>query len=127
VARDVTCYTRICTTHHLKMFGKPKDVSKFKALGCECFMYINKERRQGSTPGRAHMGIASDDNTSGWKWFYLVKILKNKIYISNQVRFNERVFKFPMRSTKALAQHADSSLIDGLNCNVSDLWKWNCM
>jgi hypothetical protein len=36
----------IWTTPHMKMFGVPEDVSSFKALGCECFMYLKKNKRE---------------------------------------------------------------------------------
>ena len=64
-----------------------------------------------------HMGIASDDNTSGWK---LYDPEKNKFYTSNQVRFNERVF--PMRSAEALANHAESSLTDIFTYQTRGNW-----
>jgi hypothetical protein len=64
-----------------------------------------------------HMGFSSDDNTSGWK---LYDPVKNKFYISNQVRFNEQVF--PMRSEEAIAQHADSSLSDILVYQTRGIW-----
>ena len=121
-ARNVTYSSRIDSTPHMKMFGKPKDVSSFKAFGCECYMYLNKERRQlgkHTARGQAmiHMGFSSDDNTSGWK---LYDPVKNKFYISNQVRFNEQVF--PMRSEEAIAQHADSSLSDILVYQTRGIW-----
>jgi hypothetical protein len=75
----------------MKTFGKPTNMSRFKAFGYKCVMYLNKEHRKPgkqNSRGRAmiHMGIASDDYTSGWK---LYDPVKNKFYISNQVCFNE--------------------------------------
>jgi hypothetical protein len=74
-------------------------MSRFKAFGYKCFMYLNKEHRKPgkhNSRGRAmiHMGIASDDYASRWKVYDPVK---NKFYISNQVRFNE--WAFPIRSS----------------------------
>jgi hypothetical protein len=61
-ARNVTYSSCIVPTQHMKMFGKPKDVSSFKAFGCECYLYLNKElRQQAKQIGRAraiiHMGF----------------------------------------------------------------------
>ena len=105
-ARNATYCARIGTTPHMKIYGVPKDVSKFRAFGSECFMYLNKDRRDlGKHTARArrmvYMGFASDDNTSAWK---LYDPEKNKFYTSNQVKFNERVF--PFRTEAMLNKYA---------------------
>jgi hypothetical protein len=46
--------------------------------------------------------------------------VKNKFYISNQVRFNEQVY--PMSSEEAIAQHAESSLSDILVYQTRGIW-----
>jgi hypothetical protein len=121
-ARNATYCSRISTTPHMKLFGVPKDVSKFRAFGCECFMYLNKDRRDpGKHTPRArcmiYMGFASDSNTSGWK---LYDIEKNKFYISNQVKFNERVF--PMRTEASLNHFAEDTATDILSYSTRGVW-----
>ncbi len=44
-ARNVTYKELIQMTPHLRMYGAKKDISRFRAVGCQAYMYLNSERR----------------------------------------------------------------------------------
>ena len=113
--RNVTYHERIKTTPHKMVFGEPKNVSRFRAFGCRAFMFLNKERRRpGKLAPRAlegiNLGFASDSNTSG----YVIYIPESqKIFISNQVRFDETLY--PYRKQSVVDKHVADSAIDVLD------------
>ncbi len=43
--RKVTYKERIKLTQYMRMYGKKKDISKFRAFGYQAYMYLNEERR----------------------------------------------------------------------------------
>ena len=43
--RNATLKERVGTTPHKKLFGKKKDVSRFRPYGCRGYMHQNQERR----------------------------------------------------------------------------------
>ena len=111
-ARNATYNERIKTTPYKAAYGVPRNVSKFRAFGAECYMYLNDHRREKgkhSARGRQmiYVGLASDSNTSGWQ---LYDPANGKMIISNQVRFDER--SFPYRKPEMLDRHAQDSLVD---------------
>ena len=74
-ARNVTYKERIRMTPYLSMYGKKKDISKFRAFGCQAYMYLNEERRgKGKHIPRAveaiNLGFASDHNISWYKLYH---------------------------------------------------------
>ena len=123
--RKVTYKERIKMTPYMRMYGKKKDISKFRAFGCQAYMYLNEERRgKGKHIPRAveaiNLGFATDHNISGYKLYILST---RKIVISNQVRFDE--LRFPYRKQAVIEslnrseqdrqsdQHSASSTIRG--------------
>jgi hypothetical protein len=79
------------------MYGAKKDISKFRAFGCQAYIYLDSERRaNGKHFPRAieaiNLGFAMDHNISGYKLFILATL---KIMVSNQMRFDK--LKFPYR------------------------------
>ena len=122
-ARNATYHARIKTTPHQMVFGKPKDVSKFRGFGCEAFLYLNKERRElGKHIPRAvkgvNLGFASDSNTSGYV-IYIPSVQKS--YISNQVRFDES--SYPYRKQDMVDKHIQDSLTNILKVSSSVTWE----
>jgi hypothetical protein len=86
--RNATFKKRIGTTPHEMVFGVKKDVSKFRPFCCQAYVHLNKERREkGRHAPRAikaiNLGIATDANTSGYK-FYMEATASGKTIISNQ-------------------------------------------
>ena len=82
-------------TPYLYMYGKKKDIFKFRAFGCQAYMYLNEEqRRKGTHIPRAveaiNLGFATDHNISGYK-LYIPS--SRKIVISNEVQFDELRFQ----------------------------------
>jgi hypothetical protein len=95
-ARNVTYNERIRLTPYLYMYGKKKDISQFRAFGCQAYMYLNEERRgKGKDIPRAveaiNLCFATDHNISGYK-LYIPS--SQKIVISNEVRFDELRFPY---------------------------------
>jgi len=86
------------STPYFDLTGEKRNVSKFRRFGCEAVIYLEPPRRpvQGKYQPRAiagvNLGFATDRNTSAYK-IWVVE--ENKIYITNQVRFNEH--KMPMK------------------------------
>jgi hypothetical protein len=73
-ARNVTYKERIQMTPHMRMYRAKKDISRFRAFGCQVYMYLNSERRANgkhiSRPVEAiNLGFATDHNMSGYKLF----------------------------------------------------------
>ena len=87
-ARNVTYKERIRMTPYLYMYGTKKDKSKFRAFGCQAYMYLNEERRGKGKhiPRAVEAGFATDHNISGYKLY--IPSSRN-IVISNEVRFDE--------------------------------------
>jgi hypothetical protein len=105
--RNATFKKRLGTTPHEKVFGVKKDVSKFRPFGCRAYMHMNKDRREkGRHAAKAieviNLGLATDCNTSGYK--FLIEGT-NKTVISNQGKFDERLF--PYRNRKMVDEHID--------------------
>lgn len=81
---------------HFDLYGEKKDVSKMRRLGCQAFVYLEPERRPKDKRGKydpraiegVYLGPATDRNTSAHKVWVPTS---NKIYITNQVVFNEAV------------------------------------
>ncbi len=44
-ARNVTYKELIKMTPYMRLYGKKKDIAKFRAVGCSAFVYLNDERR----------------------------------------------------------------------------------
>ena len=89
--RNATFKERLGTTPHEKLYGRKKDVSRFRPYGCRGYMHLNKERRgKGRGAPRAveviNLGLATDCNNSGYK---LLVEETGKILTSNEVRFDE--------------------------------------
>jgi hypothetical protein len=90
------------STPYFDLMGKKKDVTKYRRFGCEAVMYLEPERRdkRGKFQPRAitgvYLGMATDRNTSAHK-FWDPK--ENKIYITNQLKFNEE--KLPLKPASA--------------------------
>jgi hypothetical protein len=64
-ARNVTYKMCIKMTLYMRMYGKKKVRSKFRAFGCQAYMYLNEERRgKGKHITRAveaiNLGFAAD-------------------------------------------------------------------
>jgi hypothetical protein len=81
-------------------FSQPKNLSKFRAFGCQAFKTICKERRgQFQFAPRAlegiNLGFATDSNTSG---FVIYIPESRRVYISNQVGLNENSFLYKKQS-----------------------------
>ncbi len=71
-ARNVTYKERIQKTPHMLMYGAKKDISRFRAFGCQAYMYLSSDRRaNGKHIHRAveaiNLGFATDHNMSGYK------------------------------------------------------------
>jgi hypothetical protein len=63
--RNATFKKRVGTTQHAKIFGRKKDVSKFKPFGCRTYVHLKKKQREPGkhAPGAVkalHLGLASD-------------------------------------------------------------------
>jgi hypothetical protein len=72
--RIVPYKERIRMTPYLYMYGRKKDISKFRAFGCQAYMYLNEEQRgKGKHIPRAieaiNLGFATDHNISGYKLY----------------------------------------------------------
>jgi hypothetical protein len=96
-ARNATYHARIKTSLYKAIYDKMQNLSKFRALGCRAYMYLNDERRPpGKHVPRAregiNLGFATDCNTSGYMIYFPDT---GKTLISNQVRFNE--LEYPLR------------------------------
>jgi hypothetical protein len=79
------------------MYGKPKDVSRFRAFGCRAFVHLNSDRRdKGKHTPRALMAVylGFEPNTSAWSFFIPEK---NTLWSTNQAQFDEH--SFPIRKT----------------------------
>ena len=103
--RNATYKEHLGTTPHKKLYGKKKDVSRFRPNGCRGYMHQNEERRaKGRGALRAleviNLGLATNCNTSGYK---LLVEETGKILISNQVRFDETFF--PKRNRQTIDYH----------------------
>ena len=103
--RNATFKERLGTTPHEKLYGRKKDVSRFRPYGCRGYMHLNKERRgKGRGAPRAveviNLGLATNCNTSGYK---LLVEETGKILISNEVRFDESFF--PRRNQQMIDDH----------------------
>ena len=111
-ARNATYHERIKTTPHMLVYGQPKNLSKFRAFGCRAFMTLHKDRRgPGKYATRAfegiNLGFATDSNTSA----YVIFVPESrKVYITNQVRFDET--SFPFRKQSAVDRYA-AEIADG--------------
>ena len=99
----------------MMVYGQPKNLSKFRAFGCRAFMTLNKDRRgPGKHVPRAvegiNLGFASDSNSSG----YVIYVPESKkVYISNQVRFDESVY--PYRKQSMVDKHVADNMVDILS------------
>ena len=96
-------------TPYLCMYGKKKDISKFRAFCCQAYMYLNEERRgKGKHIPRAveaiNLGFATEHNISGYKLYIP---LSQKIVISNEVRFDE--LRFPYRKQAIIDQNNEDT------------------
>ncbi len=59
-ARKVTYKERIQMTPHMLMYGAKKDISRFRAFGCQAYMYLPKGKRMESTfPVRLRQSISA--------------------------------------------------------------------
>ncbi len=61
-------------TPRMQMYGAKKDIYKFRAFGCQAYMYLDSERRaNGKHIPRAieaiNLGFATDHNISGYTLF----------------------------------------------------------
>jgi hypothetical protein len=68
---SVTYMLRINSTPYRVLYGKEKNVSRFRPYGCLAFMHIHGDRSEkGNTAQRAtqviHLGFATDSNTSAY-------------------------------------------------------------
>ena len=99
---NVTWVKQTDMSPYFHLHEERKDVSKIRRLGCEAFVYLEPERRakSGKFEPRAKKGIylgpATSANTSAVK-IWIPK--ENKIYITNQVKYNEYVL--PLKTEHA--------------------------
>ena len=71
-ARNVTYKERIRMTPYMYMYGRKKDISKFRAFGCQAYMNLNEERRGKSkhiprADEAINLGFATDHNINGYR------------------------------------------------------------
>jgi hypothetical protein len=83
---------------------------KFRAFGCQAYMYLNEERRgKGKHIPRAveaiNLGFATDHSISGYK-MYIPST--RKVVISNPVRFDE--LRFPYHKQAVIDQNKTCNL-----------------
>ena len=120
-ARNATYHARIKTTPHYFIFGKPKNVSKFRAFGCRAYPYLNEDwRENGKHVLRAAEGInlGFDTNSSG----YVIHVPSTgKTYVTNNVRFDE--YHFPYRKKEVIDQHVKSELERLLRVDSPITWE----
>jgi hypothetical protein len=110
-SHNVTYKESIRMTLYLCMYGRKKDISKFRAFGCQAYMYhdLNEEQRgKGKHIPRAgeatNLGFATDHNISGYK-LYIPST--RKIAISNEARFDE--LRFPYRKQAIINQNKEDT------------------
>jgi hypothetical protein len=84
-ARNVTYKERIRMTPYLYMYGRKKDISKFRSFGCQAYTDLNEERR-----GKGKH-IPST----------------RKIVISNEVQFDE--LRFPYHKQAIIDQNKEDT------------------
>ncbi len=90
-AHNVKYKERIRMTLYLYMYGRKKDISKFRAFCCQAYMYLYEQRRgKGKHIPRAveaiNLGFATDHIISGYKLYIL---LTRKLVISNEALLDE--------------------------------------
>ncbi len=78
------------------MYGKKKDIAKFRAFECSAYVDLNEEwRGKCKHVPRAvetiNLGFATDHNISVYKLYILST---RKVMISNKVLFNELNFSY---------------------------------
>jgi hypothetical protein len=118
-ARNATYHEHIKSTQHMPAYCQTKNLSKFRAFGCSGFMTVHKDRRgPGKYATRAFEGIklrfATDSNTSA----YVIYVPESrKVYIANQVRFDETLFPFWKQS--AVDENA-ANIADGSSDNLGE-------
>ena len=101
-ASNVTWMEATKSTPYFDLMGEKKNVTKFRRFGCEAVMYLEPDRRAkgGKFQTRGVTGVylcmATDRNTSAHK-FWDPKA--NKIYVTNQLKFNEE--RLPMKALEA--------------------------
>ena len=121
-ARNATYHARIKTSLYKAIYDKTQNLSKFRALGCRAYMYLNDERRPpGKHVPRAregiNLGFATDCNTSGYMIYFPDT---GKTLISNQVRFNE--LEYPLRKESIIDKHVESISTDILRVESAKKW-----
>ncbi len=92
--RNVTYKRSINSTPYRELYGKEKDVSRFRQYGCLAFMHIHEDRSEkGKTAPRAiqviHLGFAMDTNTSA---YVVYKLATDKLLTTNQLVFDKSFF-----------------------------------
>jgi hypothetical protein len=83
-------YKRINSTSYQELYGKEKDLSRFRPLGCLAYTHVHKDRRErGKTAQLAiqvtHLGFSTDTNTSV---YVVYNQATDKLLTTNQLVFN---------------------------------------
>jgi hypothetical protein len=110
--QNVTYKLRINSTPYRELYGKEKDVSRFKPYGCLAFMHIHEDRREkGKTVPRAiqviHLGFATDTNTSA---YVVYNPATDKLLTTNQLVFDESFFLYRKENFIKQIDEADNEI-----------------
>ena len=109
-ARNVTYKHRLGETPWTRVYGSPKDVSRFRAFGCRAYVHLNSDRREkGKHTARALMAVylGFEPNTSAWS-FYIPE--RQTLWSTNQAQFDEH--SFPFRKTSIIDKFREDSATD---------------
>ena len=101
-AHNATWIRATGTTPYYALMNEKQDVSKIRRFECEAYVYLDKERRPpGKFEQRAvrgvNLGPATHLNTSAYRIWVPEE---NKLYVTNQVKFNENVLPLKAASFK---------------------------
>ena len=120
-ARNVTFKERLKETSWTRMYGEPKDVSRYRPFGCRAWVHLNSDRRdKGKHTPRAQEAIylGFEPNTSAWSFFIPEK---QQLWTTNQAQFDEH--SFPFRKTTIIDKYRMDCANDILYQDPSQ-FKW---
>ncbi len=94
--QNATYKLSINSTPYLELYGKEKDLSRFRLFGCLAYMHVHKDcSERGETVEHAieviNFGFATDTNTSA---YVVYNQATDKLLTTNQLVFYKSFFQY---------------------------------